>query len=196
MRSDRLELSGDEQALAVRLRALVPAPESVDSVVADIIAAVRSGGDEALSEYIRALDTQGADPLPLRVGDQELEAASAELDPLVRDGLNATIENVARVAELSLDEDRTARFGSHRVAVLSAPVDSAAGRGAHDDLAYAGDPSRDDAHHDRARVRGAPPGHVDRGAGDRGAAQPDHVAAEIDGRLLAVGACGRDRLDV
>jgi len=126
MRSERFELSGDEQALAVRLRALVPAPESVDSVVADIIAAVRSGGDEALNEYIRALDTQGADPLPLRVGDQELETASAELDPLVRDGLKATIENVGRVAELSLDEDRTARFGSHRVAVLSAPVDSAA----------------------------------------------------------------------
>src|SRR5438477_518750 len=94
MRSERFELSGDEQALAVRLRALVPAPESVDSVVADIIAAVRSGGDEALNEYIRALDTQGADPLPLRVGDQELETASAELDPLVRDGLKATIVNV------------------------------------------------------------------------------------------------------
>ncbi len=126
MRSERLELSGDEQALAVRLRALVPAPESVDSVVADIIAAVRSGGDEALNEYIRALDTHGADPLPLRVSDDELEAASAGLDPPINDGLKAMIENVGRVAELSLDEDRTALFGSHRVAVRTTPVDSAA----------------------------------------------------------------------
>jgi histidinol dehydrogenase len=75
MRSERLQLTGDEQALAVRLRALVPAPESVDSVVADIIAAVRSGGDGALNEYTSALDTHGSDPLPLRVTDQELEAA-------------------------------------------------------------------------------------------------------------------------
>jgi histidinol dehydrogenase len=126
MRSERLELSGDEQALAVRLRALVPAPESVDSVVADIVAAVRSGGDEALDEYTRALDTDGADPPPLRVPEEELEVAGAELDPAVRDGLRAAIENVRRVAELSLDEDREATFASHQVAVRSAPVDSAA----------------------------------------------------------------------
>jgi histidinol dehydrogenase len=126
MRCERLELSGDERALAVRLRALVPAPESVDSVVADIIASVRAGGDEALTEYTRALDTQGGDPFPLRVGDGQIEAASAELDPLVRDGLKATIENVERVAKLSLHDDRTVRFGTHQVAVRSAPVDSAA----------------------------------------------------------------------
>ncbi len=126
MRPERLELSGDEQALAVRLRALVPPPESVDSIVADIIAAVRAGGDEALTEYIRALDTEGADPLPLRVDDGELDAAGAELDPSVRNGLKATIENVERVAALSLDDDRTATFGTHRVAVRSAPVDCAA----------------------------------------------------------------------
>jgi histidinol dehydrogenase len=126
MRSERLELSGDEQALAVRLRALVPAPESVDSVVAEIVAAVRSGGDQALDEYTRALDTGGADPPPLRVTKEELEAAGAELDPAVRDGLLAAIENVGRVAELSLDEDREAAFGSHQVAVRNAPVDSAA----------------------------------------------------------------------
>lgn len=126
MRSERLELSGDEQALAVRLRALVPAPESVDSVVADIVAAVRSGGDEALHEYTRALDTDASDPPPLRVTEEELEAAGTELDPAVREGLRALIENVGRVAELSLDEDREAAFGSHQVTVRTTPVDSAA----------------------------------------------------------------------
>jgi histidinol dehydrogenase len=126
MRPDRLELSGDERALAARLRALVPPPESVDSIVADIIASVRAGGDEALNEYTRALDTGGADPLPLVVEDGQLEAAGAELDSPVRDGLKAAIENVVHVAELSLDDDRTALFGTHRVAVRSAPVDSAA----------------------------------------------------------------------
>jgi histidinol dehydrogenase len=126
MRSERGRLTGDEQALAVRLRALVPAPESVDSAVAEIIAAVRTGGDEALNEYTRALDRQGADPLPLRVYDQELEAAAVALAPPVRAGLEALIENAERVAELGSERDRTAEFGSHRVAVRSAPVDSAA----------------------------------------------------------------------
>jgi histidinol dehydrogenase len=126
MRSERVELSGDEHALAVRLRALVPAPEAVDSVVAEIIGSVRARGDEALNEYVRALDTGGAEPRPLRVAAGELEAAKADLDPPVREGLEAAIENVARVAELSLDDDQAVEFGSHRVAVRSAPVDSAA----------------------------------------------------------------------
>jgi histidinol dehydrogenase len=126
MRSERGQLTGDEHALAVRLRALVPAPESVDSAVADIIAAVRAGGDEALNEYTRALDTEGADPPPLAVADHELQVAAAALDPAVRAGLQTLIDNVRRVAQLSLDEDRTAGFGSHRVAVRSTPVDRAA----------------------------------------------------------------------
>ncbi len=126
MRSERVELSGDEHALAVRLRALVPAPEAVDSVVAEIISSVRARGDEALNEYTRALDTGGAEPRPLRVADGELEAAAADLDPPVREGLQAAIENVGRVAELTLEDDRAVEFGSHRVAVRSAPVDSAA----------------------------------------------------------------------
>jgi histidinol dehydrogenase len=126
MRCERVELHGDEHALAVRLRALVPAPEAVDSVVADIINAVRAGGDQALNQYTRALDTGGGEPLPLRVTDRELEAATAKLDPAVREGLEAAIDNVGRVAELSLDEDRTAEFGGHRVAVRDAPVELAA----------------------------------------------------------------------
>jgi histidinol dehydrogenase len=126
MRSERVTLSGDKKALAVRLRALVPPPESVDSIVAEIINTVRAGGDEALNEYTRALDTGGADPGPLRATKAEVEAATAKLDPPVREGLEAAIENVGRVAELWLDEDRSAEFGSHRVAVRSAPVDRAA----------------------------------------------------------------------
>jgi histidinol dehydrogenase len=126
MRSERVELSGDEHALAVRLRALVPAPEAVDSVVAEIITSVRARGDEALNEYTRALDTGGADPRPLRVTDGEIEAATATLDPPVREGLEAAIESVGRVAQLSLEEDRAVDFGSHRVAVRSVPVDTAA----------------------------------------------------------------------
>jgi histidinol dehydrogenase len=126
MRSERVELSGDEHALAVRLRALVPAPESVDSVVAEIITSVRARGDEALNEYTRALDTHGADPRRLRVTDGEIEAATAELDPSVSAGLEAAIENVGRVAERSLDDDRVVEFDSHRVTVRSVPVDIAA----------------------------------------------------------------------
>jgi histidinol dehydrogenase len=123
---DRLTLSGDPRALAHELRELVPDPESVRDTVAEIIARVRANGDVALRYYTREYDTGGSTPSALRVPDAELDTALSRLDGAVRDGLEQAIDNVTRVAEASLIEDRTVTFDGHEVVVREVPVDRAA----------------------------------------------------------------------
>jgi histidinol dehydrogenase len=115
----------DPRALAARLRTLVPSGASVTATVAEIVERVRQEGDGAVLDYTRRLDTAGADPRPLRVSELELAGALANLDPAVRRGLERAIENVRRVAEAGLREDREVRFGGHAIALREAPVDSA-----------------------------------------------------------------------
>ena len=94
-----LVVAADPAATAAELRALVPGAASVAGAVSEIIAAVRSRGDEAVLSYTRQLDTGGSEPKPLVVEDAELDAAAAELEPAVRSGLDHAVENVRRVAE-------------------------------------------------------------------------------------------------
>ncbi len=128
MRCERLRLAGDPGAMAQRLRDLVPAPASVQDAVAEIIAQVRMGGDEAVHEYSRRFDTGGADPGPLLVAGEELTNAADRLDPAVRAGLEIAIANVEQVAvaAASRDAERTVELGSHTVTLRSAPVARAA----------------------------------------------------------------------
>jgi histidinol dehydrogenase len=125
MLCERLRAAGEPERLASELRALVPAAESVRDAVAEIIAEVRSRGDEALREYTRRFDTADTEPGPLRVAGQELEAAATDLDPAVRAGLELAIHNVGRVAEAGLRPDASVRFDRHEVALRSRPVASA-----------------------------------------------------------------------
>ncbi len=127
MRCELLSGVGRDPAeLARELRSLVPAPESVSAVVAQIVDAVRSGGDAKLSEYTRQFDTEDAPPRPLVVSDVELEAAQAALDPRVRDGLEQAIDNLRRVSEAALGEQRVVDFGGHEVRLREAAVTRAA----------------------------------------------------------------------
>jgi histidinol dehydrogenase len=126
VRHERLAAGGEPAALAAELRALVPAAELVRDRVAEIIAQVRSHGDEAVSEYTRRFDTAGAEPPALNVEDGRLDAAAQDLDPAVRAGLELAIEHVRRVGEAGLREERTVRFDRHRVTLRSASVRSAA----------------------------------------------------------------------
>jgi histidinol dehydrogenase len=121
-----IELEGDPSALAAELRALVPAPEMVQSVVAEIIAEVRGHGDEALVDYTRRFDTGGAPPPPLVVTDTELDEAERTLDPQIRDGLAAATANVRRVATVATSADQKVEFEHHTVSVKTAAVDRAA----------------------------------------------------------------------
>jgi len=105
------------------VRALVPASGSVEGPVREIVAAVRAGGDAAVLELERRFGGGG----PLRVGEGELAAALAALDPDVRAGLELARANVEAVAVLGLGADRAATLPQgHRVALREVPVARAA----------------------------------------------------------------------
>ena len=125
MRCELELVAGDPPAIAAELRALVPGAASVRDDVAEIIADVRSRGDEALLDYTRRFDTAGAEPAALRVALGELEAAASDLDPDVRAGLEQASHNVRRVAEAGLRPDATVQFDRHEVTLRSSPVASA-----------------------------------------------------------------------
>ena len=126
MQCERLVLSGDPAGLAQELRDLVPAPESVQEQVGEIIARVRASGDDALRFYTREYDTGGTTPSALRVPEAELDTALQRLDEAVRAGLELAIANVTRVAQAGLQADRTVSFDGHEIILREVPVDRAA----------------------------------------------------------------------
>jgi histidinol dehydrogenase len=124
MDAERLTLHGDPIAFAARLRDRVPAPESVALAVGEIIEAVRETGDGAVIDFTERFDRVQVDGLV--VDEAELTRAEAALDPRVRSGLERAIDNVRRVGEASLEQDRVVEFGTHSVTVRTAPVGRAA----------------------------------------------------------------------
>jgi histidinol dehydrogenase len=127
MRCERFALTGDPARLAAQLRTLIPAPASVSAAVAEIVERVRDGGDAVVTEYTRALDTRGSDPLPLRVADGELDAAAERMDPQVREALEQLIANVETVAEPEIRfRDAGTRRVTHQVHLRRIPVARAA----------------------------------------------------------------------
>jgi histidinol dehydrogenase len=129
VRCERLTLAadGDASALAAQLRALVPAPHSVQSTVAEIITQVRIRGDEAVHDYTQRFDTGGTPPRPLVVERAELDAAAHNLDAAVKHGLERAIENVGAVAAGWDSGVHTAvEFPEHEVVLRTAPVGRAA----------------------------------------------------------------------
>ena len=132
MRIERIEVAestepGGPREAARRLRELVPGPESVASSVAEIIEAVRLQGDTAVAAFTRRFDTREAEPLPLLVAPEELDAAIRTLPLDVVAGLQVTIANVAEVAAAAVrdDSDLTLAQG-HRILTRELPVASAA----------------------------------------------------------------------
>ncbi len=118
---------GGAPAAAARLRALVPDGASVAQEVAAIIAAVREQGEQAVLRYTREFDTAGAEPRPLRVPAEELDAAIQLLPLELVAGLQVAIVNVARVAEAGVGADTAVTLTQgHRVAVREIAVSSAA----------------------------------------------------------------------
>jgi histidinol dehydrogenase len=127
VRVERIDMGSDVAAAAARARALVPGQESVRAVVAEIVAAVRSGGDAALAGYTRQLDTGGAPPPPLRISQGEAAAALRDLPADLRAGLEVAAENVATVARAALTEDTDVTLPQgHRVFLRDRPVRRAA----------------------------------------------------------------------
>jgi histidinol dehydrogenase len=124
MQAERLSMHGEVVAFAARLRGRIPAPESVALSVAEIIEGVRETGDGAVLDYTERFDNVEIDSLLVQEG--ELERAEKELEPAIRAGLELAIDNVRRVAQHGLVPGGTVEFGTHTVAVRSAPVQRAA----------------------------------------------------------------------
>jgi histidinol dehydrogenase len=124
MQVERFDSSGDPAAAAAELRALAPAGVSVSGTVSEIVASVRTRGEQALQEYAERFDGVTG---PLRVTQEECDAALAALDPAVRNGLEVAIANVRAVAEAGLAHDREVELpqGQH-VTIRDVPVRRAA----------------------------------------------------------------------
>jgi histidinol dehydrogenase len=119
--------AGEDVGELVRgLRRLIPAGESVAAGVAEILAAVRAGGDRAVLDYTSRFDTGGLPVSSLEVPRDVLRQAAGGLDPAVRGGLQLAIANVRDAASASLRDDRTVELSAAKVTVREAPVDSAA----------------------------------------------------------------------
>lgn len=118
---------GGPAAAAARVRSLVPEGDSVAGPVAEILRSVREGGDAAVIEHTRTLDTQGAEPLPLRVGAEDLDAAITRMPRELVAGLQVAIANVALVGDAAVGADIAVDLPQgHRVVLREVPVASAA----------------------------------------------------------------------
>jgi histidinol dehydrogenase len=139
-----VERLGGAAGTAAQLRARVPAGASVEEPVREIVATVRAGGDGAVREYTRRLDTAGNDPRPPIVPAEELDEAIKELPLDVVAGLQVAIANVAEVAQAGVSKDVTvAAPQGHTVTLREIPVGRAAvyvpgGRAAYPSTAVMG----------------------------------------------------------
>lgn len=126
MRLERVELGSDPVAAAAEVRALAPEPLSVRSTVAELVSAVRLGGDVALRDLVARHDLAGVEPpASLRVAAGELDGGLLAED--VSAGLQVAITNVALVADAGVGEDMTVQLPQgHRVVLREVPVRRAA----------------------------------------------------------------------
>lgn len=123
MEAERWALGGDPAGVAARARALVPPPASVEEAVRGVVARVAAEGDGAVYELTRRWDTAGAEPLPLPVAPEELDAALAALEPTVRDGLELALANVEALARAGMGADREVVLAQgQRVVLREIPV--------------------------------------------------------------------------
>jgi len=107
------------------VRALIADGASVASDAANIVEAVRRGGDAVLREYVERFDATGG--ATMLVNPAELDAALAALDPAVRTGLELAIENVGIVARAGVGEPVEVRLPQgHTVILREVPVRRAA----------------------------------------------------------------------
>jgi histidinol dehydrogenase len=118
---------GGPAAAAARLRALVPAGESVAAAVAEILAAVRERGDDAVRELTQRLDTGGREPPPLLVGAEALDEAIRQMPLELVAGLQVAIANVAQAADAGVGQDASLELPQgQQLRLREVPVGSAA----------------------------------------------------------------------
>jgi len=79
--------------------------EDVNAVVRDIITDVRARGDAALADYSQRFDGIDFSVLPMKVTDAEIDAAVAEVDPVVLEALHLAAERIEKHHARQLPKD-------------------------------------------------------------------------------------------
>jgi histidinol dehydrogenase len=127
VRLQRFDWDGsDPGALAAEIRALQPPLGQVSAPVADILAAVRRGGDSALMEIEARFASGPVDPDSLRQSDEALKSATSRVGPEIVAALETAAANIRAVAEAQLgDEHRVELPQGHSVDLREVPVGSA-----------------------------------------------------------------------
>jgi histidinol dehydrogenase len=116
----------DPSALASQIRALQPPLGEVSETVAEVIAAVRERGDEAVSELEARFGGERVDPRTLPIPDAEVRSALERLDSESRRALETAAANIRAVAEAQLpDEQRLELEQGQSVNLRDVPVGSA-----------------------------------------------------------------------
>jgi histidinol dehydrogenase len=119
---------GGPTGTAEHLRKLIGGDEGIEETVATIAAHVRAEGDEAVYEYTRRFDTDGAQPRELCVPPEDLDEALERMPLDVVAGLQVAIANVARVADASIGAEQVVveLAQGHTVTLRELPVGAAA----------------------------------------------------------------------
>jgi histidinol dehydrogenase len=127
MRIESFDWDGqDAAALAAEIRGLQPPMGEVSGAVAEIIAAVRERGDEAVAELEERFGAGPVDPRMLPVPDLEIRAALERVDPEMRAALETAAANIRVVAEAQpAGESRVELEQGHSVELREVPVGSA-----------------------------------------------------------------------
>lgn len=132
----------DEERRAIMERSELDIEEVRESVAA-IIEAVRARGDAALKEFSLRFDGVDLDRLPIKVSEEEFDAARDAISDEVKDALLFSIENVRKYHEAQ--EERAMQMIEIRPGVFAGeratPIDSAAlyiprGRGSFPSMLY------------------------------------------------------------
>lgn len=104
MKTYRESEAGFAEAVAAMNRRAIPG-EQVKDAVSAIIERVRVGGDQALCEYAHQFDHVELTPAALRVSDEELAAAQAEVPEDVKDAIAASLANITYFSQCSMRRD-------------------------------------------------------------------------------------------
>jgi histidinol dehydrogenase len=117
----------DPSSLASQIRALQPPLGEVSETVAEIIAAVREQGDDAVSDLEARFGNEPVDPRSLPIPDAEVRSALERLDSAERRALETAAANIRAVAEAQLiEEQRLQLEQGQSVDLRDVPVGSAA----------------------------------------------------------------------
>jgi histidinol dehydrogenase len=116
----------DPAGLAAEIRALQPPLGDLTETVAEIIAAVREGGDDALSDLEARFGSEPVDPRTMPMPDGEVRSALERIDPEARSALETAAANIRAVAEAQLGEEQRLKLEQGQsVELREVPVGSA-----------------------------------------------------------------------